>query len=411
MASGSRALNAHLQGTSHEFESRSQDGSIATTLIKAGETLSSTSKETAGESHWPSSGSVSYSYTVLCSFCSERIVEGPRYLCANCPLDLPTPTRHPQHDAAPHSDDGQDGNKIPPQPSTMILTPHEGFNLCSACEKYSLSIHDSNHFFLRIPGSAWLAGRADGERGITPLHLNPNLTIEHRTQGLLPMLYQHDEDEAWLKTQRRIADEENWARRTVAGSSSDATAANGQSSRGGTSEDVAVHVCNAVMPKALYDEIELARLRIEQEQRRAVDEVIFARDEVAQELSALVLSPPTTGSMETSYPPRPSVQPGDGDWHAPTNHGRAHMHLMDYVNSIRHASLMCDLCLSPIQGCWLRCTNCKHSFDICSLCEPQAMSRHESSHTFVIFKRRVDLDLFKVSCVLTKAMRLLACSG
>lgn len=90
---------------------------------------------------------------IKCSFCIAPIVQGPRYLCANCPLV---------------------------SPSSM-----EGFLLCSDCQVHSLQCHDPSHFFIKINKF----GRSIDMLGRTPL--GERWIVQEATKGvaLLPPLY------------------------------------------------------------------------------------------------------------------------------------------------------------------------------------------------------------------------------
>ncbi|GAA5891158.1 hypothetical protein JCM5296_004913 [Sporobolomyces johnsonii] len=57
--------------------------------------------------------------------------------------------------------------------------------------------------------------------------------------------------------------------------------------------------------------------------------------------------------------------------------------------------VICDACVQPIRGAWLRCCHCADSFDICSQCLPRASSTHPPSHVFVKLVRKVDLELLR----------------
>lgn len=350
----SSGSEVETQSAASSWSPSHHDSSIAITLMRAANTLTlSHDRETHDRLDATSHplplllpNVVSYGHDVLCSFCSERIVDGPRYICANCPLDLPTPpsaspTEMPDGEAL------SPASPSSPSPQAMILTPHEGFNLCSACEQHSLSIHDSDHFFIKIPGSASIA-RSTSDKGITPLRLNPYLTIDHRTQGLLPVLYQ-DDDVAWKAASRRMRGEQDRVAPTGTASASSGASATPRT--------------YAVRTRASSDS--------------------------APSLTVHAY-PPLSDSRRVTSPASASRNA------SPPTDGR-HSSEMAYVKSLEHQSLMCDLCFEPIRGCWLRCANCKRSFDICSSCEQEAIRVHEPNHSFALFKRYVDLDLFKVS--------------
>ena len=90
---------------------------------------------------------------VKCSFCISPILQGPRFLCANCPLASPTSS--------------------------------DGFNLCATCHGYSLQCHDPLHFFIKVNPMP----REMNSRSRIPL--GERWEVREVTKGgpLLPMLY------------------------------------------------------------------------------------------------------------------------------------------------------------------------------------------------------------------------------
>ncbi|CAO1638461.1 unnamed protein product [Sympodiomycopsis kandeliae] len=431
-------LGSPPHGTSHprteigNVSRNTHQPSLATTLSRAARFLSISpprDEEVSEEQsvHQDNSKSsspppVTYGHNVLCSFCSERIVDGPRYLCANCPLDVSN--------------------------VSSASTPHEGFNLCYTCHEHSLSIHDSEHFFLKIPGSASIA-RSSSEGGITPLHLNPYLTVDHRTQGLLPTLYQGD-DHDWIETKRRMlldtpptavangrsqdssdqATSQDTVQATGLSQRADPSTSTGnpfESSnetvgRQGRAGGSRFGLCRS---RTLYDDIELAKLRQHAANRQGVDDLVFPQEDNGADAIAMTTKvihrpapPPWTpaGASVNMRPPAPFFRRQGSDNSSTSSNssgsstttgsaapllsnsngnGNHESHEATYVKTLQHKNLMCDLCFEPIRGCWLRCVNCKHSFDICQACEHESMTVHELNHTFAVFKRHVDLDLFK----------------
>lgn len=295
-------------------------------------------------------------HDVLCSFCSEPIV-GARFLCANCPLDLPTPEDSPATTPNGEGDGEQDGTPSPTPPQTVILTPHEGFNLCSSCEQHSLSIHDADHFFIRIPSPAALVGGGDGSgrSAPLPLRLNPYLTIRHRTEGLLPTLYRGD-DLGWEEMKRAMKTEQGGsgvgagmlAKVTSSSYADNAAIALGlaQAAQLGTGSSSSNNNATAVAPRSRF----------------------FSR------------WCPTATTPTTSTPP-----------------ATANLDERTYVSSLVHPNIFCDVCFNVVEGFWMRCTSCPVSYDVCQDCATRGAvyEQHDRSHAFAVFKRAVDLDLFR----------------
>ncbi|CAO1616823.1 unnamed protein product [Parajaminaea phylloscopi] len=319
-----------------------------------------------------------HGHDLLCSFCSEHIGQGSRFLCANCPLDLPTPEQlcsnrsnstgssssTSPHVLSPSSSSGQSGALavqdtmpvIDPTPSLsdnphVILTPHEGYNLCEACEKHSLSVHDCNHFFIKMPSASRIA-RAGNGPGVMPLRLNPYLTITHRTEGLLPELYRSD-DLGWEEARRRIQGSPPVGSPQT---SSLGVWANGRCLLS-YAENAARALSRASDPRAAATP---SGSGLSTPRRRHP-----GRDDPA---AAAAAASPLPANLEYEA---------------------------EYVSSLVHPSLICDICFDVISGVWLRCIHCSSSFDVCSGCEERAMEVHDPQHSFACFKRSVDLDLFK----------------
>ncbi|PWN25775.1 hypothetical protein BDZ90DRAFT_261979 [Jaminaea rosea] len=371
---------------------------IASTLVKAAQQLSigrgtgqvaaaaaaSSADSQSSLALLPSAthSSLPLAHDVLCSFCSEPIV-GARYLCANCPLDLPTPEDSvTPTGAAPASSNGcteessllsQSSPSSPPP--VLILTPHEGFNLCSSCEQHSLSVHDPDHFFIRIPSLA-IAPSADGQGSVTarsaplPLRLNPYLTIQHRTEGLLPTLYRSD-DLGWEEAKRAMlqggGDAATPGQRCVLRSyANNAAMALGRlaqtaESNGGSSGEDA-------------------------EAARANRNRLFGRWRSTSSISS-------SGSSSTS----PATPTGGLARPRSVSPSLALHHESAYVSSLIHPNIFCDVCFNVVEGSWLRCTSCVSSYDVCQDCARRgiAFEQHHRSHAFAVFKRSVDLDLFR----------------
>lgn len=88
-----------------------------------------------------------------CSFCVAPILQGSRFLCANCPIVSETST--------------------------------DGFILCPACEEHSLHCHDSSHFFIEVKP---MSPETDNK---TRIPLGERWEVQEVTKGgpLLPPLY------------------------------------------------------------------------------------------------------------------------------------------------------------------------------------------------------------------------------
>jgi hypothetical protein len=46
-------------------------------------------------------------------------------------------------------------------------------------------------------------------------------------------------------------------------------------------------------------------------------------------------------------------------------------HEEEYVKSLVHPSVLCDVCFEQINGCWTRCANCVSSFDVVSIADEE----------------------------------------
>lgn len=303
-------------------------------------------------------------HDVQCSFCGELIGQGARYLCANCPLDLASHGSNTSSGTATPSV-VSDGDKSVASRGThardlpAIWTPHEGFNLCSQCEKHSLSIHNPDHFFLYIPSPEQVA--RSGNVGITPLRLNPYLTIDQR-KGLLPPLY--SDDGGWEEARLRIqagapAMNVSAAPPAPAGPSAPSAfppvgnAAQSASTfiAGNTEPPVAApspafRLSRWVCPLPI-DDIELTRLSLQERGEASGNAAVMAG----------------SGQIPGAFPGTPPEEEQQAFSPAYLQHEE------EYVRSLVHPNVLCDVCFEQINGCWTRCANCVSSFDVVSTAE------------------------------------------
>jgi hypothetical protein len=63
----------------------------------------------------------------------------------------------------------------------------------------------------------------------------------------------------------------------------------------------------------------------------------------------------------------------------------------DYLDSLIHTAVLCDRCMTHVQGEWFWCAYCAK--DLCDTCE--AVDTHDSTHVFLVFKSTVDMQLFR----------------
>jgi hypothetical protein len=64
---------------------------------------------------------------------------------------------------------------------------------------------------------------------------------------------------------------------------------------------------------------------------------------------------------------------------------------LEYLRSLLHLSIACDLCIERIQGEWYWCVYCGK--DLCDAHE--AIDTHDNTHVFVVFKSEVDMQAFR----------------
>lgn len=302
--------------------------------------------------------SISAGHDVQCSFCCELIGQGARYLCANCPLDLAphgsTSSGTTTPSAASKGGTSAGGQAARTRDLPAIWTPHEGFNLCSRCEKHSLSIHDPDHFFLYIPPPAHVA--RSGNAGITPLRLNPYLTIDQR-KGLLPPLYSDDGgwEEARLRIQASVlpvgGGSDTPSAEQSAPSAFPAVGNAAQSASTFTAGSAPSPTPTSSPPWLLsrwmcpipVDDIELTRLSLQERGEAAGNHVIAG-----------------SGQIPGAYPGAPREEE--------QAFSPAYLqHEEEYVRSLIHPNVLCDVCFEQISGCWTRCANCVSSFDVVSI--------------------------------------------
>ncbi|KAL0953370.1 hypothetical protein HGRIS_004607 [Hohenbuehelia grisea] len=62
-----------------------------------------------------------------------------------------------------------------------------------------------------------------------------------------------------------------------------------------------------------------------------------------------------------------------------------------YLETVQHASALCDCCVTQIQGEWFRCAYCGR--DLCDTC--QLIDTHDDTHVFLVFKAPVDMRQFR----------------
>ncbi|PWN20283.1 hypothetical protein BCV69DRAFT_204815 [Microstroma glucosiphilum] len=329
---------------------------LSTTSDAVGEVGSSSSE--GARNTVTLSQSSSDSHDVQCSFCCELIGQGARYLCANCPLDLASHGSTASSGTTTPSAASKEGRSIAGQEAhtrdlPAIWTPHEGFNLCSECEKHSLSIHNPDHFFLHIPSPEQVA--RSGNAGITPLRLNPYLTIDQR-KGLLPPLY--SDDGGWEEARLRI----QAGAPAMSGSDTlpaEPSAPSAFPPVGNAAQSASTFIAdNGTLPVPTpspafrlsrwmcplpIDDIELTRLSLQE------------RGEAAGNLT-------TTGSGQI-----PGAFPGTPQEEEQQAFSPAYLqHEEEYVRSLLHPNVLCDVCFEQIKGCWTRCANCVSSFDVVS---------------------------------------------
>lgn len=396
------AAAAGAEGSTSAAAPVDDNSVMATALITAAQSLSVRPLQQANGSPSPPELARPLEHDCLCSFCSEPIGKGPRFLCANCPLDLPTPnsSRASERSASMSSssssaDDLQSFHSAPAGSaggSSIILTPHEGYNLCATCEQCSLSVHDPDHFFIRIPSPAEMvrAGCA-GPCSLTPLRLNPYLSIEHRKQGLLPELYRSD-DSGWQEVNLRI--QSTPLRPRSSPSSSEGRASPGMLTPRSSSSPLLLSSQAAASLRSRCESPNPNRSPF-----RCRPRIFGGRRRVGcgEQHQLEVMGMGSATSLEgqnqneaegaSTSVATPQNDPGDccvlnfrssgrcsgrgreGQSSTPTagSPWTVVNHEAEYVNSLIHPGLMCDMCFEPIEGCWLRCVNCTHSFDVVSL--------------------------------------------
>ncbi|CAD6911884.1 unnamed protein product [Tilletia controversa] len=302
-----------------------------------------------------------------CFNCQKSLHNGPRFICANCPLGQLTPG---------------------------VL----GLNLCEDCEKISQDLHDPSHFFIKIQRPRYGGG---GAGAWTALNAHAIARLRARTGDdieapLLPILYK---DARAIATGETLANVRAHVISTSIARRHDGSNEhqNGQDTDD-EDEDVLRHVQVSIdsgssgpsgpiqrtwpLRQPFATTLALARSgKLGKAYQKTLQSTIRSwvqntKDEFEMYRLNLV-------SPRNSNPERWRWFEDIGTKNA------AYVPIRDLV----HPSILCDSCYECIEGVWYRCCSCKESFDLCSRCEGRV--EHDSRHVFAVFKQPVDMALFK----------------
>ncbi|KAE8219447.1 hypothetical protein CF319_g6858 [Tilletia indica] len=318
-----------------------------------------------------------------CFNCQKSLHNGPRFICANCPLGQLTPG---------------------------VL----GLNLCEDCERVSQELHDPSHFFIKIQrprhgtggAGAWTALNA---HAISRLRTRTGDDIE---APLLPILYKDARAIATggplVTTRPRVGSTSTVRRDDGANDLTDDededVLRNVQVSIDSGSAGLSGSIARAwPLSQPFATTLALARSgRIGKAYQKTLHGAIrnwvqTTKDEFETYRMNLICPRTSNGNSPTTSAPssdstrscrllRPSGWVGCEKF---GTKNAAYVPIRDLV----HPSILCDNCYECIEGVWYRCCSCKESFDLCSRCE--ARVDHDSRHVFAVFKQPVDMALFK----------------
>ncbi|KAE8205827.1 hypothetical protein A4X06_0g803 [Tilletia controversa] len=334
-----------------------------------------------------------------CFNCQKSLHNGPRFICANCPLGQLTPG---------------------------VL----GLNLCEDCEKISQDLHDPSHFFIKIQRPRYGGG---GAGAWTALNAHAIARLRARTGDdieapLLPILYK---DARAIATGETLA---NFRAHVISTSIARRHDGSNEHQNGQDTddedEDVLRHVQVSIdsgssgpsgpiqrtwpLRQPFATTLALARSgklgkayqktlqsTIRSWVQNTKDEFEMYRLNLVSPRNSNPESPSASASASASASPMTALSncaracdmiARASGWRWFEDIGTknaAYVPIRDLV----HPSILCDSCYECIEGVWYRCCSCKESFDLCSRCEGRV--EHDSRHVFAVFKQPVDMALFK----------------
>lgn len=303
-----------------------------------------------------------------CSSCGASFAGGVRYLCSHCPVEATG-----------------------------------GFNLCSACEPFSLLVHNPSHVFLKI-------NRSYSMSSIRPV---PPFPLLYSNEVKIPELDSPAAERVW----------------DMLLSTSGATTIDARRVLDPLVQALpAGHPLRAKVPRVLTLRVQLHHART----AAGLDVVPpnLKLPDAEPEGSETGTETPTHAAASTcpSYSIPTSTSPPNSTSTFTSSFARSSRRgsvassatslrpvsistptpeealeevvqalLMELslvpINQLVHPYILCDSCFDVVEGPWLRCANCTDSVDVCGECELRA--DHDPSHVFAVFKQSVDNGLFK----------------